>query len=323
MADRSDVRAGAFVLLAVAILAAGTLWILGSPMGRGQRDYEVQMTSSGGVRRGDRVRLSGMEVGRVSEIRLLPGEERPVLFQVALDAGIRMTRGSSARLTTDGLLGAPYLEIIAGPSEAEPLPPGSRIIGSESGDLNQTLEVIGAAGERLPELLDHAAATLDRVEIEVAPILRSLQQLLSEENVDTVSRVIRKLEPTIDEVGTRLSALAEHLDSLASELEEGLGGVPELASELRSLVGDLRSAVGPDGARLAGVLDSAGATIETADGALSTFDLNREELDAMLHDLRESAANLRSLTQTLKERPSLLLRSPKQPEREPGEGVEP
>lgn len=323
MADRNDVRAGLFVVLALLILAAATLWILGSPLGGDQHQLEVQMKSSGGVRRGDRVRLSGMEVGRVTGLELLPGDPRPVLFHVAIDDEIELTEGSSARLTTDGLLGAPYLELIAGPPGGAPMAAGSRIVGTDSSDLSETLDTLGAAGDRLPALLDQATETIAKLEGEVEPLLESLQRLLSDENVDTISRVITKLEPTIEEVGSRLTTLAEHLDSLAAELQEGLGGVPELATEMRGLVGDLRSAVGPEGSRLSEVLDSAGETIGTAEGALSTFELNAEEIDATLRDLREAAANLRSLTQTLKERPSLLLRYPEPRDRKPGEGDNP
>ncbi len=319
MADRSEVRAGIFVVSALAILALGTLWILGSPLGGDQRDFEIQMKSSGGVRRGDRVRLSGIEVGRVRELELLPGDERPVLFRVAIDREVELTDGSTARLTTDGLLGAPYLELVAGPPEAPVLSAGSRIVGAESSDINQALDAVAVVGDRMPELLDQASGTLARVEAEVEPLLASLQRLLSDENVDTMSRVITKLEPTIEEVGERLTALAEHLDELATELGEGLGGVPELSTELRGLVGDLRAAVGEDGSRLAGVLDAADQTIGTADGALATLELNAEEIDATFRDLREAAANLRSMTQSIKERPSLLLRRPAAPEREPGE----
>lgn len=320
MGERSEIRAGVFVVLALLILAAGTLWIVGTPMRGGRRDYEVQMRESGGVRRGDRVRVSGIEVGRVTSVELLAGEELPVMFNISIDGAVILREGSTARLTTDGLLGAPYLELHAGPAGASGLPSGSRILGVVGGDLDATLTGLGEATDRLPALLDQASSTLARIDAEIVPLLQSFQALLSEENVEAISAVMRKLEPMIEEVGTRLTALAGHLESLAMELEEGLGGVPELTNEVRGLVADLRHALGPEGGRLTGLLDSAQGTLSTADGALATLD--GEEIEAMLHDLREAAANLRSLSQTLKERPGVLLRSNPPADRKPGEGVE-
>jgi phospholipid/cholesterol/gamma-HCH transport system substrate-binding protein len=322
MADHKEVRAGIFVVLALAILGAGTIWIVGSPMRGDRLDYEVLMHSSAGVRRGDRVRLSGMEVGRVDTVELSSGAEWPVLFRVSVDETVQLTEGSSARITSDGLLGAPYLELVAGPPEAPRLPGGSRIVGVESADLSQTLAGLGATTDRLPVLLDQTTELLSKVDREIEPLLQSLRGLLSEENVEAVSGVIAKLEPTLDDVTLRLKGLAANLESLAGELEEGLGGVPELTTEARGLITDLRGALGEDGDRLSQVFDSASATLGSAEGALSTMEINSQELDAMLRDLREAAANLRSLSQTLKERPSLLLRKPEMPARKPGEGME-
>ena len=55
---------------------------------------------------------------------------------------------------------------------------------------------------------------------------------------------------------------------------------------------------------------------------MSILESNRGEVEALVRDLRAAAANLRSLTQTLKERPGLLLRHPRPPDRRPGEGEE-
>ncbi len=86
------------------------------------------------------------------------------------------------------------------------------------------------------------------------------------------------------------------------------------------LTRDLRLAVGEDGERLATMIDGAVETLSSADGALATVGDNSRELDAMLVDLRAAAANLRSLSSDLRQRPSLLLRSSRVPDRKPGEG---
>jgi len=320
LADHSEVRAGVFVVLALAILIAGTIWIVGfTPFKGPKATYEVLMKSSSGVRRGDRIRVSGIEVGRVKAIELHTGEEWPVLFHVAMDEDVSLTVGSSARITSDGLLGAPYLEILAGPGDGAPLSHGSRIVGSESASILETLDGLGGTTDRLPLLLDRATELVGMLNREVEPVLGGFQALFSEQNVEEISGTLAALRPLLEEVGPRVSELVSGLESLAAEIENGAGGVPELTDEIGALVGDLRQAIGPGGGRLAGLLDSAESTFGTADGALATVEGNSAELDAMLRDLREAAANLRSLSQTLKERPSLLLRYPRPPERKPGQ----
>ena len=323
MADRSEVRAGVFVVLALAILVAGIIWIVGlTPLRGPKATYEVSMKRSAGVRRGDRIRVSGIEVGRVKAIELRAGEEWPVLFHVAMDQDVGLTAGSSARITSDGLLGAPYLEILAGPSDANPLPPGSQIVGAEGGSIMGVLDGLGNATDRLPLLLDEATDLAAKLNRELGPLLGSLKMVLSDRNVDEISGALATLRPLLEEIGPRTSELVSRLDSVAAQIESGVSGVPALTDEVSALVGELRQAIGPGGGRLAGLLDSAESSFGTADGALATIEGNSAELDAMLRDLREAAANLRSLSQTLKERPSLLLRYPRPPEHKPGEGDE-
>ncbi len=324
MADRAEVRAGLFVVLALAILAAGTLWIVGgSPFGGRRAEYEVLMKTSSGIRGGDRVRVSGIEVGRIRSVDLVAGDPWPVRFQVSLGEGIALREGSSARITADGLLGAPYLEIVPGPAGRARLPPGARIVGAEAGGLMETLEGLGAAGERLPALLESTTDVVAKIAREIEPLLARFHALLSEENVEAVSAGLAGLPPLVEEARPRVLDLVSSLEELAAELERGVEGVPELTADVTALARDLREAVGPGGERLAGVLDSADRTLGSATGALSTVAGNSAELDAMLRDLRATAANLRSLSQTLKERPSLLVRFPRPEDRKPGEGVEP
>ena len=323
MANRQELRAGTFVVLSLLVLGAGTLWIIGFSIFGGNRlGYEVEMQTSGGVRQGDAVRVAGIESGRVDGITLMMEEEWPVRFRISVQESIRLTAGSSARITSEGLLGAPFLEILPGPVGGERLPAGSTIRGKEGGTVNQTLEGLALTTDRLPALLDQATVTLGRLDAQIEPTLKGVQNLLSDQNVARVSRILTSLEPTIEEVGSRLSALAQQLEALADELEEGLGGVPELTTEVRGLVADVRQAVGPDGSNMTEILDSASRTLDSADQALASFEVDADEVDAMLRDLRHASANLRSLSQTLKQRPGMLLRRRPPPDRKPGEGVE-
>lgn len=319
MSHRSDIRAGVFVVCALAILAVGTLWIAGlSGTGDGP-SYEVALAGSSGIRRGDRVRVAGIEAGRVRSVELRAGEEWPVRFEISLEAGIALTEGTTARITSDGLLGSPYLEIVPGPSGAATLAPGSLIPGGEGGSVTQTLEGLSRTTDRLPLLLDSANALLASLNREIEPLLAGMRQLVSEDSVENFSGALASLSRTLDDVGPRLTDLLARLDGLAGQLEKGVGGLPEVTDDVHGLVADLRSALGPDGQRLAELFGTAESTLGSAEGALSTLEGNRADLDATLRDLREAVANLRSLSQTLKERPSLLLRSPKAPDRKPGE----
>lgn len=316
MPDRRDVRAGVFVLLALIILGLGTIWVTGySPFGARGVSYDVLMKGSSGIRRGDRVRLSGIRVGRVQEIELTPGAEWPVRFVVVLDPGLEVGEGASARITSDGLLGAPYLEIVAGPPEARPLPEGSVLYGVEGGDVMSLLGGLGDTTERLPLLIDEVIELVSGLNAQIDPLMGGISALLSEENVGAISDAMHALSRTLEETGPRLPALLDRLEALTAKLEEGVDDVPELTTELRGLLSDLRGALGPEGSRLSAVLSSAEQTLTSADGTLETLAGSRDDLRTLLRDLAAAAASLRSLAENLEQRPGLLLRSGKLPER--------
>jgi len=119
----------------------------------------------------------------------------------------------------------------------------------------------------------------------------------------------------MEDSGPRLSALLARLDDLAVELQSGVEGLPEVTTEIQGLVTDLRTALGPDGERVSSLLDS-------ANSGMSAMQMNRGELEAMVRDLRLATANLRAFTEAIKERPSLLVRKSRAPDRKPGEGVD-
>jgi ABC-type transporter Mla subunit MlaD len=119
----------------------------------------------------------------------------------------------------------------------------------------------------------------------------------------------------MEESGPRLSSLLTRLDELAVDLQTGVAGLPDLTGDIQGLVADLRTALGPEGERLASVLDSANTGI-------SSLQMSRGELEAMVRDLRLATANLRAFTEAIKERPSLLVRKSRASDRKPGEGVD-
>jgi len=304
------------VVVALAIFVVISLWVAGSHLGGHQNEYDVLMNTAAGVRQGDRVRVSGMEVGRVLEIQLRAGEEWPVNFRIALNEEIPVTQSAVARLTADGLLGAPYLEIDPGPAGEPLLPPGSTIPGTRASGANEAFKALGDLSGRAGAALDEVMVLVQSLGERMEPMLERFELLMSDENLANISGSLVAMRGTMEESGPRLSALLARLDELAIELQGGIEGLPDVTAEIEGLVTDLRTALGPEGQRLAAVLES-------ANSGMSAMQMNRGELEAMVRDLRLATANLKAFTESIKERPSLLVRKSRAADRQPGEGVDP
>jgi len=317
-----DVKVGAFVLAALAVLIFGSLWIAGSSFfGAPRLSYKVLLKDSQGVQDGDRVRVAGVSVGRIRGVDLRPDQAWPVSLTVAIRPSIRLKQDASARVQTSGLLGSSFLELVPGSIDAAPLPGGSEIRGTTTAGLDDAMDRVGEITGKAVGLMDQLSTILETISSNLGPLLARLDLLLSEENAENVSGLLANLRATSDDVGPRISSLLERLDTAAGQLEGGIEGLPEIAAEIETLIESVQTAMGPDGERLARVLDAAEGSLTQAEQTLSIVGGNRAEIETTLRDLRDTVANLKAFSQQIKERPYSLVRIKNPPEREPGDGV--
>jgi phospholipid/cholesterol/gamma-HCH transport system substrate-binding protein len=319
----SDVGVGAFVLAALGMLIAGSLWIAGSGAfsTRGE-SYTVLMKDSAGMQAGDRIRVAGVQVGKIRSVDLRPAETWPVQMLVQVRSDVEIHADSSASIGTAGLLGMPFLQIDPGSAQAPLLEPGGTIEGSGTSGINDALASVDELSDQAKVLLDQAIGLLQTVNAEITPVLDGMERMLSEQNTANVSALLENMNRAVEQSGPRVLALMERLDGLAVQVESALVDLPEMTEQFGGLVADLRGALGSDGERLAGLLESATHSFESADQALSSVSGNRHEIEATLADLRDATANLKSFTQLLSERPYSLVRMKLPSDRKPGDGAE-
>ena len=104
--------------------------------------YEItaKFNRADGVNIGTDVRLSGIKVGTVSRMALDPVSYNAVLT-LALESNVKLPDDSSARITSDGLLGNQYLSIEPGGSQM-PLAAGGEIENTQG-----SIDLMGLLGK--------------------------------------------------------------------------------------------------------------------------------------------------------------------------------
>jgi phospholipid/cholesterol/gamma-HCH transport system substrate-binding protein len=320
----SDVKLGIFVLVALAILIIGSLWIAGGRLFAAQQiPYTVVLANSGGVVAGDRVRVAGVAVGRINDVVLRPDAQWPVVMSITIKEDIDVHQDASAVIATSGILGASFLQIKPGSIGAPPLAPGSTIPGESASGMDALFEQLDVISAKLVGILDQTAGLIDQVSGEMKPLIERLHALLSEENTENFEAILASARVTMEQVAPRVGPLLERLDAVAATAEKGLEGVPALTEQTSSLITDLRTALGPDGQRLSRLLDGATTTLGSADEAMQLVLDNRASIEASLHDLEITLANLKAFSDRVKQQPSSLLRSSPERPREPGDPPQP
>jgi phospholipid/cholesterol/gamma-HCH transport system substrate-binding protein len=183
-------RVGIFVLVALAAFL-GTIYALGARARLFEARFVVHadFNEVGGLVEGATVRLAGVQIGRVSGVRLPrdPGGRVRVDLDVARRYADRIRKDSVARIETQGLLGDKIVEITVGTAAAPVARAGEVLAARDPTDLGRVIsESAGTARDMgaLVAELKKSAETLNR-----AKLIESTSA-----TVDRINRVVDQVE---------------------------------------------------------------------------------------------------------------------------------
>lgn len=297
-----DARYAAVAIFALAAIVAAfafVWWYSGRADRRVYENYEIYFEGSvSGLAQGSPVRYLGVDVGRVRRLSVARNDPGRVKVLAEVDSAAPLSGATRARLGLLGLTGLLYIDLQLDP-EADPdqaLVQGVHypVIPARKGDIEAFLE-------RLPDLVTHVGEVMTRIE-----------KLLDEQNVQAVGESLANLRGATAE----LPALSRNAAALTAELRVAAAQVTTLTRQLTALAEESRpdaEAAIASGRVAAEKLATAAASLErimTANEAAlaGAAGQGATELQQLLLDLRDASAEVRSLAQALRERPSSLLR---------------
>ncbi|HXO21816.1 MAG TPA: MlaD family protein [Thermoanaerobaculia bacterium] len=285
----SEARVGLVILVALAILAAGT-FLIGKENNLFTRKsrYFIDFQSVSGIKPGNPVELDGVSVGAVHQVILPPDPSRKfirVWISVDRRYGERVRADTRARIKTLGLLGDRYVELTSG-SPAFPVIPAEGQVPTAPAT---NVDALIASGE---DVMDNVST----ISFQLKNILGRIDQgqgLIGELTTNSASGEKMK--------GSLFSTL-DAVNRIANEVEHGDGALPRLLKD-RQLADRLAGSVAS--------LESVLATAKTGQGLLPGL-LNdpatRRGYDQTIANLNQVAADLRKFTGSLEAGQGLLPR---------------
>jgi phospholipid/cholesterol/gamma-HCH transport system substrate-binding protein len=312
---------GAFVIVLTVAMIAGVLWLASGSYHRKAYDpYETYMTESvSGLTLNSTVRYRGVEVGRVRQIELAPGNVEQVRVTLDIERGTPMKTDTVATLQTQGLTGISYVELRGGHRDSPPLraAPGQGVPVIVSG----------------PSLMDRMETSVPALMANLSRALDSLNALLDENNRTSVRSTLADLAVLTQTLARGSSAIDAALASSARTMEStarASARLPELVQRFDRTANALeRMAID--------VSEASASARSTLDSARGTFDAARSTLDdsradvagftgSALPEARELVAELRGLAATMhrvvdevERNPAVLLQGRAPARRGPGE----
>jgi phospholipid/cholesterol/gamma-HCH transport system substrate-binding protein len=294
-ARTSYILVGLFVLGLGTAFVAGILWLGSGSAGRDYNTYVVFTTESvAGLSRDGVVKYRGVDVGRVSSIDLDRNNPEKVRLLLEIQKGTPIKQDTVATLEVRGLTGLAYVNLAGGSQESPPLVARE---GAPYPQIPSRPSIWGRLDQNFGTLLENLVEASNR-----------LNTWLSDENRELLIRTLSHLE----KLSSALAQRSDSLDQALQDLSQTLHNTRVASDKLPALVADLERGSRAF-ERMANEFEKAGSVLG---GAISARDRDVQRFTAdalpeaatMISDLRQTAANLRQLSEALKRDPGVLLR---------------
>ncbi len=290
------------ILLIVMLMAWGNS---SSLLGRHYR-IVVDMSNVGGLKEGAPVKMGGFQIGRVASIRMKQGATDMEIV-LDIDEDRLVPRGSTAKVSTAGLVGDAFMEIIPSKSServrrASTVAEAERLDSSPLPDMSELFTQVSQFGEQLTILTNNLndiigdnqfrknikslAVNMDAVAYQANLILQRGQNVI--DNIETATQNVVVLSNT----------LKDKVEVVTDEVHQITGKVYDIADRANQTLDQLSD-------RALTIADRTEETLENLNGGITDIrrgvnaTIGNEEVAA---DLASSIKNINVISEGLAQR---------------------
>ncbi|MFD5426783.1 MCE family protein [Streptomyces sp. NPDC127084] len=269
-------------VLATTLLAATIVTVSFSP----EHTYRAVFSDVTSLEKGDDIRVAGVRVGEVEDIRIKDRTLAEVTFSLTRDRPLLTSTGAVIRYRN--LVGQRYIALTEGAGDSTRLPPGGRIPLSRTQpalDLNALLngfkplfaalspEDVNQLATEIIKTLQGEGGTVNSLLAHTASLTTTLadRDKLIGSVIDNLNTVLG----TLDERGARLSGLVKQLQRVISGLSadrkpigDSLVNIGELTEATSGLLAEARPPLRDDIAELTDLTGTLNENEKTVEGVL-------------------------------------------------------
>ena len=291
METRSNyVMVGAVTVALLAGVLLFIVWLAGLS-NKQTKCYDIYFSQGvGGLNKGSNVSFSGVPVGQVQKISLLPNRPEFVWVRIEVDQQTPVLQGTSAQIKGVGFTGVSEIQLDGAVRGSPPIqqigPQGCPVVPATSGGLGallnsapELLQRIQRLTERLTELLS------DKNQNAIADIL---------ENIDATTKELRTASPDMRATIAEVRIASHNAGIAANNLARLSDSTNRLVNEQgRPAAQDLRTAI----AHVQQAADNLDAMISDARPGVQNFSKSTlPEANRLVRDLRELSVSLKGVS---------------------------
>jgi phospholipid/cholesterol/gamma-HCH transport system substrate-binding protein len=277
----------------VALLVGALLFIvwLAGLSNKETKCYDIYLAQGvGGLNKGSNVSFSGVPVGQVQKISLLPNRPEFVWVRIEVDEQTPVLQGTSAQIHGVGFTGVSEIQL-AGAERGRPAiqqagPQGCPVIPATSGGISALLN-------SAPELIDRIQRLTERLtELLSDKNQNSISDIL--ENIDVTTQQLRKHAPELGQTIAEIQVATHNAGLAANSIAELGNNTNKLVNEQgRPAVDNLNKAI----VSAQQAADNLNAMITDARPGVQNFTKSTlPEANKLVHDLRELSQSLQQVS---------------------------
>jgi phospholipid/cholesterol/gamma-HCH transport system substrate-binding protein len=251
-----ETRLGLFILLGAFCFVISVI-LLGDFQFRSTYKVNVIFDNVTGLPSKAKVKIAGVEVGGVKEVRLENGKAKVVAW---IKSGVEIHADARARIMSTGLIGAKFLELSSGSSGAPVLKNGDTLHGEKPmsfddiaeeamGSLRKLVDGFTSKdGKNIGESLGEAVDNINKITGTLKRAIADQEQKINDivNNVHSftadIADITGKNKENINQSLADIRRAADNLDKILAKIERGEGTIGKLASD-KQMGEDIQSAV--------------------------------------------------------------------------------
>lgn len=291
------VLVGAITLLGIVAIFAFVLW-LSNFSGERRVPYDIFFRQSvAGLTTGSSVTFSGVPVGQVRNISLMPETPEFVRVRIEVEQDVPVLEGTTAALQGLGFTGSIQIQLKGAMRDAPPIDtPGPFGV-----------PVIPSTASGLGELMENAPQALERA----STLLARLNEVFDDENRAALSGLVRNLEKTTDAIANQGPAIEATITEAARTMAAATQAANRIAAvgnttnillreDAKPLIADLRTTIQTANTSL----EQLNSVLSTAQPGVQSFSNETiPEANRLIRDLQDVSARLGAISSRLDEDP--------------------
>lgn len=305
----AEIKVGLIVLVAAVALAAVIYYIMGLGALRDTYTITAVFDNAQGIRPGDPVMLSGLQVGQVADVSLTPRQR--AALKLRINKGVEIRHKATIRIGTGALIGERFVEIVPDPQDTTPpLAEGGQIAGATTPTVQDVLDAAAPLVDNLLQVSRQLNVALSEKGL-VGKTTRTLDAFTStaeasEELARSLAAAARATQPSARQILQDAEAVVKDVHAITSTLQAHLGrtqapqniedmtaSLSSAAHRLDAIIAVLEEATASEEARasLRGAVADLRATLANARGA-------SEELNRIMPVARQAVENVNALVKS-------------------------